>query len=621
MSLQVPAPADSRIRSADAKAALKPGKTLDNRCYYLWLEWLQRLLHAESLVLFRCEKSQKSTAYYPSACLPDNAVVSSSKMQLIQRCASEKAVVCAKLDNKSGASIVCIPDVPGEELDQPSHILLIKRSEPISLEMQTQVKLVRWAFDSISVYEKNVVPQVSRAIWSPDRLISWCVSQVGKEKPLSQTLAGLMNELQTLLVADSCYVARLHIRKQRVRKVSLLAISGKRKIDSRLPVSDTVLCAVHSAYAKKPLPLANNYETNVMPCMAEQMAINESGKFCNRLIIPLDISGQYFAVTMECRNRTFTDHEQIRLCAELRSCLFVLLCSDPKTLGLTATLKRAVSGMISQISKHVSRTLLIMPVALALLIFLLIPAEHRVSARLSVEASEHQVLIAPVDGFVKSVKAKAGDKIAEGEVLATLDDVDLQLQQQSLTSEFQQNQQAYARSLANQDRIEITSLKEEAALIETRLAQLAIKQERMVIKAPIDGVVLSGSWDDFEGASVAAGDTLFTIGSTSKPRLVLNVSEYDVGMVAIGHAVAIRMSASPSIVHAGTVTKVLPIAMPSEGKNTIQVHAMMDRNTALRPGMLGIGKVLVGKQSRLRQWYERGLSRIVWLAWKTGVLK
>lgn len=620
MSLQVPAPADSRIRSVDAKAALKPDKTLDNTGYYLWLEWLQRLLHADSLVLFRCEKSQKSTAYYPSACLPDNAVVSSAKMQLIERCASEKAVVFAKVNNKSGESIVCIPDVSGEETDRPSHILLIKRCEPMSLDMQTQVKLVRWAFDSISAYKKNVLPHVSRAIWSPDRLISWCVSQVGKDIPLGQALAGLMNELQTLLAADSCYVARLRTRKQRVRKISLLAISGKRKIDSRLPISDTVLCAVHSAYAKKPLPLANKYETNVIPCLAERKAVNESGKFCNRLIIPLDISGQYFAVTMECPNRSFRDDEQIRLCAELRSCLFVLLCSDPKTLGLTATLKRIVTGMINRISKNVARTLLIMPVALASLILLLTPAEHRISARLSVEASEHQVLIAPVDGFVKSVKAKAGDKIAEGEVLATLDDVDLQLQQQSLTSEFQQNQQAYARSLANQDRIEITRLKEEAALIETRLTQLAVKQERMAIKAPIDGVVLSGSWEDFEGASVAAGDTLFTIGSTSKPRLVLNVSEYDVGKVEIGHAVAIRMSANPSIVHAGTITKVLPIAMPSEGKNAIQVHAVMNRNIALRPGMLGIGKVLVGEKSRLRQWYERGLSRIVWLAWKTGVL-
>ena len=515
-----------------------------------------------------------------------------------------------------------VPEVCAHGLEQTDqlrarHVLLIQRQKAISFDLRTQARLVSWAFQSLALYVST-----HDATSGNSALVNWSLGRLGSKATSASTFTLMMNALRHTSNSERCVLARLKIKRSCVTGARLLAISGQPNVSKKLPASDAMLIGINKAFTNSTLPLQTVHEASVEPACPGLLSIAAKRRRCSRMVIPVSLHGRWFAVSIERdAARPYSPIEQQHLDSEVTAGVVMTLLSDAGTLSVTASVKRHFKGLYLTMMAHVPRSAMMCAAALLVAVLLLYPVEHRVSAPLSVEASERHVLIAPSDGFVKTVKVKAGDVVARGETLASLDDRDLTLEQQKLESEALQNQQAYAKALALHNRVDITRLKEEDSLIQTRLLQIEGKLDRMVLKAPVDGVVLSGSWDDFLGAAVAAGDTLFSLGSTHSHRLVMDVSEYDVKAIQPGQTVGIRLSADPSRVLTARVTAIMPLTMARAGVNSVQVHTVLDHDMPLRPGMHGIGKVLVGRESRLMQWLGRAGARLTWLAWKTGLLE
>ncbi|MFK7859997.1 MAG: efflux RND transporter periplasmic adaptor subunit [Granulosicoccus sp.] len=582
-----------------------------------WLTWLQSLLKAHCLTLYCVDAKNDQLQMKALASLPDvDSSVGSAYAKLALRCAKNGAVVRAVSETRENQSVVCLPDIVGSR-KRVRHVLLIERQALTKLDMQTQIRLVSWAFKSLGRYSPDVAwPSLD------SRLSQWALACIDRSGSLSSAFAQLMDQLVIVSGSDRCLIAQLRVRQQTVSGARLLGLSGQQHVDNRLAASDSLLIAIEKAYCDKTQPLSTDHQCMAEPSIAVQTPITTMLKPCARLIIPVAASGQCYAISLERSvDRPFTRSEQAGLERELGLTIALLILSDPHSRKVTAVARQQIHHTLRWMRDHVPRAMMITTLCLVGLLFLFLPAEHRVSAPLSVEASERHVLIAPMDGFVESVSAKAGDRVEKGQVLASLDDLDLQLQIQKRESEVRQNQQAYTKALASYDRVDVTRLKEQAAHLQTELSQLALRRERMILVAPVDGVVLSGSWDDFLGAAVSSGDALFTLGSINSHRLVLDVSEYDVKNVRLGQSVGIRMSADPSNVLSGTVTAIMPLAVVKDGANSVQVHAVLDHSASLRPGMEGLGKVLIGKKSKISQWLGRAGIRLVWLGWKLGVLK
>ena len=595
--------------SASQSAMLSEG-------YNLWLRWLQRLLSAHNLTIFSCKKYQNQLHLTPMASLSGKPVAG-SLTQLAKRCASSCSTISALSDASNGHSVVCVPELVQADQPHTRHVLTIERQKENSFDAMTQARLVAWGFQSLEHYLS-----MGAATPADAGLLSWSLNQVERNAASASVFTQLMNTLRDESISERCVFAGLKIRHGSVTAARLLAVSGQPNISKKLPSSDAMLSGIEQAFANQSLPLSMVFEDCVEPALPAMSPISAKRPPCSRMVIPISLHQQWFAVSLERdATRPYTPVEQKRLEKDVTAGVVMTLLSHRKALSVSAAISRRIRQLYSAITVSLPRVVAISLAGVLIALILVYPVEHRVSAPLSVEASERHVLIAPSDGFVKTVATKVGDVVAQGDDLAALDDRDLKLELRKLESEATQNQQAYARALASRNRVDITRLKEEAAHIDTRLLQLNAKLERMKLKAPVDGVILSGSLDDFLGAAVAAGDTLFLLGSTHSHRLVLNVSEYDVKDIRVGQSVGIRLSADPSEVLSATVSAIMPLTLAEEGTNSVQVHAALDRKTQLRPGMQGVGKVLVGRQSRLLLWLKRITARLTWLAWKTGVIK
>ena len=594
-----------------------------NQGYQSWLEWLQSQLSATGLFLYRLDTSDPASSSDIASlelmgCLPDSTPQAPRYAVLAMQSARADAVVNARSDKSPKRSLCCIPDTSTGKNRRFRHVLVILHSPTSTLDAHRQATFVAWAFAVLTPFCAFDKSQTGTA---PNTLTQWVSEQLHDEGASGSLEKRLMDKLADITSSTRCLLAAMRVKAGCVDKVSLLALSGQARLDTRLSAASTLLSSIEMSFVGKSLPLDHSAENDVQPAMLAKSSIDSARGSCHRLILPLPILDVCFAVMLErASDKPFGIAEINELQDELHGALLLAHLSDPQGRSVKASMLRTVQRAKKRVVSSVPGTAIRAALLVAVVIFIAYPAEHRVSAPVNVEAAERHVLIAPVDGYVESVAVRAGDAVVEGQTLATLDDSDLQLQRHKRQSEALQNTQAYAKALALHDRVEVSRLKESAALIETELKLLDLQQQRMTIKAPVDGVILSGSWDDSLGAAVGTGDTLFTLGTSSSHRLILDVSEYDVSKVITGQSIDIRLSADPSTVLLAKVTAVMPLAFARAGVNTVQVHAEIARAAQLRPGMQGIGKIVTGHQVRIVQWLERISARFVWLAWRLGVL-
>lgn len=259
---------------------------------------------------------------------------------------------------------------------------------------------------------------------------------------------------------------------------------------------------------------------------------------------------------------------------------------------------------------------------LVLLGTLVVPVPHRVSAHAAIQAKDLQVLIAPQSGFVSTSHVRAGDSVVKDQLLATLDARELQMSANKWRSEARKNQQALDRALATRDKTKLVGLRADAARIEAERALIESQVARTELKAPFDGVVLSGDLSQSLGAAVAQGDTLFMIASSDEYELILDVKESDVGLVSSGQQVRVRMAALPNESWQASVASMLPVAVVTSEANVFRVPAQLaEPSPRLRPGMEGVAKLYVGKRSLVWVYTRTLRDQFKLMLWRLGVIR
>lgn len=584
----------------------------------LWLSWLHTLLLPNTLRLYCNEQSKAGSHLHLVASWPDAGVPSRGAIdKLVARACKSGSIVRAKSGVDNDHCVVCVPEPVKGRQCLSRYVLVVERHEASKLDFNTQSRLISWAFGALERYASAAVAEPKALDAS---LAQWSAEQLDHQGTLSDVFAQLMLQVSDATHSQRCIMVKFTHNRRRIRRPQLVAMSGQSRIDCRLAEPQAIARQVHKMYDAQALTL--RCERSVAPYVVDQLSSELPHPLCSRLTLPLHTDAGWYVVSIErAADKPFDEQEQVVLNRELGAALQVLLLCDSSKSSITTAIKRRLVGFTRLFGESIPRTLLFCAASVLSALLFFYPVEYRITAPLSVEAAERHVLIAPVDGFLRSVQVKAGDTVEKNQVMASLDDLDLQLQWQQRQSELMLNQQAYATALATRNRVEVTHLKESALLIHAELFQLQAQKDRLVLKAPVAGVVLSGTLDDFLGAAVSAGDTLFSIGSNTSHRLVLSVSEYDVNSVQPGQSVGIRLSANPSTVLTAMVTAIMPLAAPLNGVNSVQVHAKLEQDVLLRPGMEGLGKVLVGRQGRLSQWLSRASARLVWLGWNLGVVR
>lgn len=269
-----------------------------------------------------------------------------------------------------------------------------------------------------------------------------------------------------------------------------------------------------------------------------------------------------------------------------------------RALDAVRSAARAVAG-----PRHPGLKLLAGILATLLLVLGLWQTDYRVSARTVVEGASQRASVAPFDGFIAEGLVRAGETVRQGQLMARLDDRELQLERARWTAEREQAQRRFQVALAQADRGAMGVLAAQANQAQAQLALVEEKLARARIVAPFDGVVVSGDLRQRIGTPVELGAPLFEVAPAQGFRVVLQVDDRDIARVAIGQTGELVLSSLPDQALAFSVDAVTSVATPVDGRNVFRVEARVHGTDGrLRPGMEGVGKVVVGERSLLWIW-------------------
>lgn len=245
-----------------------------------------------------------------------------------------------------------------------------------------------------------------------------------------------------------------------------------------------------------------------------------------------------------------------------------------------------------------------------------VPLPWQVGATSRIEGSLRRVVAAPFAGYVRQVEARVGDTVRAGQVLATLDDRDLQLERQRQTGALDAVQQQLREAMAQRDPTQQLVLQAQARQAQAQLALIDGQLARGSIVAPFDGVVLAGDLTQSLGSPVERGQVLFEVAPLDRWRVLLEVDERDVGQVRAGQEGAMTLAALPNDRWPFRIRQVTPINTARDGRNLYGVEAeLLASGERLRPGMEGVGRIEIGRQPLLVTWVGNAWSRLRYALW------
>jgi biotin carboxyl carrier protein len=246
---------------------------------------------------------------------------------------------------------------------------------------------------------------------------------------------------------------------------------------------------------------------------------------------------------------------------------------------------------------HFGRKLLVAGIAILVLLCWFVTGTYRIVAQARIEGRIQRSIVAPFDGFVRDAPVRAGDIVAEGQEIASLDDRELMLERLNRVTERQQRLLAYDRAISQRNRVEANVTRAQIEESEAQIGLLNVLIDRARLIAPFAGVVVSGDLSRSIGGTVRRGDVLFQVAPLDSYRVVLSVDESQIADVQVGQQARLLTTSLPTEPLDLVVEQVTPVAEARDGRTVFRVEAAVERPiAALRPGMEGIAKIEVGER-------------------------
>jgi HlyD family secretion protein len=134
------------------------------------------------------------------------------------------------------------------------------------------------------------------------------------------------------------------------------------------------------------------------------------------------------------------------------------------------------------------------------------------------------------------------------------------------------------------------------------LEQACVDLERTIIRSPVTGTVIPRSVDVSQTVAVSlSSPTLFTIAQDlTKMQVDTNVSEADIGSVAVGQAATFTVDAYPGQVMRGVVREIRSAPIVAQNvANYNAVIAVDNPEQKLKPGMTATVSILVAQRQNV----------------------
>lgn len=219
----------------------------------------------------------------------------------------------------------------------------------------------------------------------------------------------------------------------------------------------------------------------------------------------------------------------------------------------------------------------------------------------SLNPFDEVIVSAEVDGILKDIKAEEGTIVSKGMLLATISEIDYELEvkrsdaalkqaEATLANtklEFQRKNALYKEQLVTQQQFDdvSTRLSLSEAEVERAKSTLSLAKQKHLktrIYSPIDGVVKEKKAT--AGSYARNGSNLFVIIKNNPLKLIFTISEKDIGRLKKGQDVIFRVDAYGEKEFKGKVNIIYPSL--EEKTRSLQVEALTPNTDGLlKPGL------------------------------------
>lgn len=436
-----------------------------------------------------------------------------------------------------------------------------------------------------------------------------------QERRLGPTTLAVVNELASQMQCD-----RVSIGFEKIGSVEVEAISYTATFDAKMVLVRQIGEAMNEALDLDTTLVWPPRDDDELGAVAHAELAREL-KDIAVCSVPLLDDGQSFGVlTLERSSGQVFDQDEIEFCKTAGNLLGpILALKRDNERGAVKRLRETCyeKAQILFGPRHPGAKLLAV-VALAVLgFFLVATGTYRVAAKTVVEGAVQRAAVAPFDGHIAQSFVRAGDTVKAEQVLARLDDRDLKLEYKRLTSEREQSERKLRQALATQDRGAMVVLSAQIAQSDAQIALISDKLSRATLRAPFDGVVVSGDLSQLLGTPVEQGKLLFQVAPLDAYRVILEVDERDIASIHVGQTGELTLSGLSDQGLDFSVQQITPVSSQQEGRNFFRVEAHLETPSEhIRPGMEGIGKIAIGDRKLIWIWTH---SFVDWLrswAWK-----
>jgi putative peptide zinc metalloprotease protein len=227
-------------------------------------------------------------------------------------------------------------------------------------------------------------------------------------------------------------------------------------------------------------------------------------------------------------------------------------------------------------------------------------------------------LEAPEEGTIVDVLAHEGDTVQPGEIVAVLASQAAAsgLAGAAAEREGLRRQSSRLREAADAAGVYQSEAREAAA--DVAVLRERMRQERLLVRSPLAGRVLTRRMEDIPGRFLTAGAPIVEIGDCSRLKAEIPVTERLLSYLRPGSAVSVQLRARPaqilhgSIVQIGSAAEAMPrtadgtrqALRPDERPERFLAVVRFDNADGLSlPGMAGKAKISLGRKSYLwRSW-------------------
>lgn len=485
-------------------------------------------------------------------------------------------------------------------------VVVVEVGERPPDDLQADLRAIHWGMAALEVRFHREDAERGDAAKARVFTLLDLVAVVVEEERFQSACTALVSELATRLDCD-----RVSLGLRRGQGLRVQAISHNATFGREMNLVHLLEAAMAEAMDQETtVRYPGDPQAPLVTAAHAELAGQQGGEvLCS---IPIAVKGQFDgALTLERPRGHPLDAAELDLCETLGSlALPVLLAKreDERWLVTKAALALRAQAVRLFGPAHLLRKLVALGLAAALLFFSLATGDLRINANATLEGGQLRAIVAPFNGYIADARHRAGETVESGALLAILDDRDLNLESVKLSTQRAQYQRERREAAAAHDRAKVRIL---SAQIDQAEAQLSLIREQLArtrLKAPYDGILVSGDLSQSLGSPVQRGDRLFEIAPVGRFRLALAVDERDLGLVQEGGGGTLVLGALPQTPIPLRISLITPVTTAAAGRNTFRVEGeLLEQPPGLRPGMEGIGKL------------DAGRHRLIWI-WTRGFL-